>query len=39
MNDFEDVVHFIIGIWLFIILVVTCPIWFLPVAIYKVIKG
>ena len=39
MYDFEDVMYLVVGIWIIIVLFITCPIWFLPVAIYKRIKG
>lgn len=39
MNTMEDILSFVVGLWIIIILFITCPIWFLPVAIYYGVKG
>lgn len=38
MMDFEDLIIAIIGIWISIILFLTCPLWVIPYTIYARLK-
>ncbi len=38
MIDFEDFLIYILGIWIAIILFITCPLWFIPYTIYARLK-
>lgn len=39
MMDFEDFLIYILGIWIAIILFITCPLWAIPYIVYRKLKG
>lgn len=39
MKPLEEAIYRVIGIWIFIILFVTFPLWWMPYVIYHTIKS
>lgn len=35
----EEVIYYVIGLWVSIILFITCPLWGIPYILYKRIKN